>query len=90
MYTVKPPNKENVGDNNFIINSHALSLVERLSSSRRFKLYTATIYRETEFSGRLHELSSVERFIIIQCPFLEGATIECNDNQYSLVIMMIN
>ena len=33
--TVNPPNKGHVGDN---INSHALSLVERLSSSRRFKL----------------------------------------------------
>ena len=34
--TVKPLNKGHVGDN---INSHALSLVERLSSSQRFKLY---------------------------------------------------
>ena len=46
VYTVKPPNKGHIGDN---INSHALSLVERLSSSRRFKLYC--YYRETGFSG---------------------------------------
>ena len=57
-----------VGDN---INLHALSLVERLSSSRRFKLYC--YYRDTRIFGS-HELSSVERFII-QCPFLGGSTI---------------
>ena len=41
IYTVKPLNKGHVGDN---INLHALSLVERLSSSRRFKLYCYYIY----------------------------------------------
>ena len=41
--TVKPSNKGHVGDN---INSHALSLVEWLSSSRRFKLYC--YYRDTD------------------------------------------
>ena len=44
--TVKPLNNGQVGDN---INSHALSLLERLSSSRRFKLYC--YYRETNFLG---------------------------------------
>ena len=67
-YAVKPPNKGHVGDNK---NSHALSLVERLSSSRRFKLYC--YYRETKFSGP-RELSTVQRFLI-QCPFLRGSTI---------------
>ena len=49
VHTVKTPNKGHVGDN---INSHALSLVERLSSSQRFKLYC--YYRETEFSGPMN------------------------------------
>ena len=34
--TVEPPNKGHFGDN---INSAVLSFVERLSSSRRFKMY---------------------------------------------------
>ena len=34
--TVKPPNKGHFGNN---INSSLLSFVERLSSSRRFKMY---------------------------------------------------
>ena len=34
--TVEPPNKGHVGDN---INSAVVSFVERLSSSRRFKMY---------------------------------------------------
>ena len=36
LHTVEPPNKGHVGD---IINSAVVSLVERLSSSRRFKMY---------------------------------------------------
>ena len=55
--TVKPLNKGHVGDN---INSHALSLVERLSSSRRFKLYC--YYMEKEFSGS-QELSAVDNTV---------------------------
>ena len=35
-YTVEPPNKGHFGNN---INSAVLSLVERLSSSRRFTMY---------------------------------------------------
>ena len=46
IITVNPLNKGHVRDN---INSHAFSLVDRLSSSRRFKLYC--YYRETKFSG---------------------------------------
>ena len=38
MFTVKPLNKGHVRDNN--INSHALSLVGRMSSSQKFKLYS--------------------------------------------------
>ena len=36
LYTVEPPNKGHFGDS---INSAVLSFVERLSSSRRFKMY---------------------------------------------------
>ena len=36
--TVKPPNKGHFGNNNNIINSAVLSLIERLSSSRRFSM----------------------------------------------------
>ena len=36
LYTVEPPNKGHFGTN---INSAVLSLVERLSSSRRFSMY---------------------------------------------------
>ena len=36
VYTVEPPNKGHLGDN---INSAVLSFVERLFSSRRFKMY---------------------------------------------------
>ena len=57
---VKPPNKGHFGDNS-IINSHDLSVVERLSSSRRLKLYC--YYRETEFSGSKNCPLYVERFI---------------------------
>ena len=35
-YTVEPPNKGHVGDD---INSAVVSFVEKLSSSRRFKMY---------------------------------------------------
>ena len=35
MYTVEPPNKGHVGDN---IDSAVVTFVERLSSSRRFKM----------------------------------------------------
>ena len=63
--TVKPPNKGHVGDN---INSHALSLVERLSSFRRFELYC--YYRETEFSGPRTVLC--REFFKYSVRFLEG------------------
>ena len=36
MYTVESPNKGHVGDN---VNSAVVSFVERLSSSRSFKMY---------------------------------------------------
>ena len=36
LHTVEPPNKGHFGDN---INSAFVSFVERLSSSRRFKMY---------------------------------------------------
>ena len=62
--------KDTLGDN---INSHALSVVERLSSFQKFKMYC--YYRETKFSGPwTRELSTVKRFLI-QCPFLGGPTI---------------
>ena len=73
MCAVKPPNKGHIGDN---INSHALSLVERLSSSQRFKLYCYYIYIGKQ-NFRVPAFAVlciyIERFII-QCPFLGGST----------------
>ena len=67
IYTLKPLNKGHVGDN--IINSHALSLVERLSSFWRFKLYCD--YREFNRIFGSHELTVLCREVYnIQCPFL--------------------
>ena len=66
--TVKPPNKGHFGNN---INSSLLSFVERLSSSRRFKMYYN--HRQTNYLGP-SKASFVERFIIL-CPYLGGSTI---------------
>ena len=66
--TVEPPNKGHFGDS---ISSAVLSLVERLSSSRRFSMYRN--YGEWYFFG-LRSVSLVERFNI-QCPFLGGSFI---------------
>ena len=62
--TVKPPNKRHVAGDKLYINSHALSLVERLFSFQRFHCYYVW---ENGFFGS-HELSTVE-FII---DFSEG------------------
>ena len=62
-YTVKLPNKGHFGDN---INSAVLSLVERLSPSRRFLMYGN--YMDSNVLG-LEAVSLVERSNI-QCPFL--------------------
>ena len=67
--TVEPPNKGHFGDNN--INPAVLSLVERLSSSRRFSMYRN--YGEWYFLGP-QSVSLVERSNI-QCPFLGGSFI---------------
>jgi len=53
------------------INSAVVSFVERLSFSRRFKMYW--IYRETNYSGPW-KVSFVERSNIL-CPYLRGSTI---------------
>ena len=48
IHAVKLPKKGHIGNN---VNSHniILSLVERLASSRRFKMYYYMYYRKTEF-----------------------------------------
>ena len=68
MGTVEPPNKGHFGPN---INYRVLSLVERLSFSRRFDLYENN--RKLSNLGP-RPMSFVERFTI-QCPVLSVSTI---------------
>ena len=77
VHKLKPLNKGQIGDN---INSAVLSFVERLSSSRRFKMYWN--YRGRIIWGGMRAVlllqpsSFVERYIMIfLCPYLGGSTI---------------
>ena len=67
--TVEPPNKGHFGNN---INSAGLSLVERMSSSRRFSLLYGN-YREGNILGP-KAVSPIERSNIKR-PFLTGSTV---------------
>ena len=67
--TVEPPNKGHFGNN---INSAVLSLIEKLSSSRRFSMNRN--YRGMIVFGTPQTVSPIERFNI-ECPFLGGSFI---------------
>ena len=65
------PSKGHVGDNT---NSCVLSIVERLSSSWKFKTKN---YRESKYSG-----PQAVSLSIIQCPYLGGSTTRGSTEDY--------